>query len=165
MHSSLFILAGFTAVFVTVSAPPADAVHSATPPAFLPCTYFAFDDAVQHFSRFLQFKTVSDPDAPTHAQDPEQFTQLDDFLQATYSNALQSMAVERLGSGNHSWLLAWQGSDEKLKPALFISHVDVVPVSEASISDWTYPPFSGAVQDGYIWGRYTAETASSSAAL
>eukprot|EP00775_Hariotina_reticulata_P008008 gene8008-8206_t len=157
MPASLLLLAGFAAVFVTISASAADAVDSATPPAFLPCSYPAFEDAVQHFSRFLQFKTVSDPDAPTHAQDPEQFAQLDDFLQATYSKALQSMAVERLGSGKHSWLLTWQGSDEKLKPALFISHVDVVPVSEASISDWTYPPFSGAVQDGFIWGRGTLD--------
>jgi len=147
MHAYLLLSSVLVAFYL--AAPLANAVT----PQFQPCSFPAFQDAVQHFSDFLQFKTVSDPQARAHAQDSEQFAKLDDFLNATYSKALQSMAVERLGSDHHSWLLTWPGSDVKLKPALFISHVDVVPVSEESISDWTYPPFSGAVKDGYIWGR------------
>lgn len=33
---------------------------------------------------------------------------------------------------------------------LFCGHVDVVPALDTG---WTYPPFSGAVQDGFVWGR------------
>jgi succinyl-diaminopimelate desuccinylase len=33
---------------------------------------------------------------------------------------------------------------------LFCGHVDVVPALDYG---WTYPPFSGAVQDGFVWGR------------
>jgi len=95
-------------------APLAHAVGS----PFQPCSFPAIDDAVQHFSHFLQFKTVSDPDARFHAQDPQQFAKLDDFLTATYSKALQRMTVERLGSGNHSWLLTWPGSDEVLETCI-----------------------------------------------
>lgn len=32
--------------------------------------------------------------------------------------------------------------------------MDVVPVPNATISRWTYPPFSGTIdKDGWIWGR------------
>lgn len=33
---------------------------------------------------------------------------------------------------------------------LLLHHMDVVTASSGA---WTYPPFSGAVEDGYIWGR------------
>lgn len=36
-------------------------------------------------------------------------------------------------------------------PALLLyGHVDVVPTTG---QDWTHPPFSGVVEDGYVWGR------------
>jgi len=36
------------------------------------------------------------------------------------------------------------------KALMFISHTDVVPVSE---ENWDVPPFSGEIRNGYIWGR------------
>ncbi|MDD1700807.1 MAG: M20/M25/M40 family metallo-hydrolase [Methanoregula sp.] len=33
---------------------------------------------------------------------------------------------------------------------LFCGHVDVVPALD---DGWTYPPFSGTIRDGYVWGR------------
>lgn len=65
----------------------------------------------------------------------------------------QQLQVEKLGAGNHSYLITWRGSNPALKPALFISHVDVVPVSPGTEQDWTHPPFGGAVADGFIWGK------------
>ena len=38
----------------------------------------------------------------------------------------------------------------KKPPVLFTGHMDVVP---ADASAWKYPPFSGAIVDGCIWGR------------
>ncbi len=35
-------------------------------------------------------------------------------------------------------------------PVLLATHLDVVP---ANAAQWTHPPFSGTVADGYIWGR------------
>jgi hypothetical protein len=63
------------------------------------------------------------------------------------------LKVEKLGAGGFSYLITWQGSNRDLHPALFISHVDVVPVSPGTEQDWRYPPFSGAVAEGYIWGE------------
>ncbi len=38
-------------------------------------------------------------------------------------------------------------------PALFLAHVDVVPVGEGSEARWTHPPFGGVIADGFVWGR------------
>jgi len=42
------------------------------------------------------------------------------------------------------------GSGEK-PPILIDGHLDVVPAEPES--DWKYPPFSGELAEGYIWGR------------
>ncbi|MTD13929.1 M20/M25/M40 family metallo-hydrolase [Nakamurella sp. YIM 132087] len=43
-----------------------------------------------------------------------------------------------------------KGSDPSRGALLVHGHVDVVP---ADPSEWTVHPFSGAVQDGFVWGR------------
>lgn len=47
-------------------------------------------------------------------------------------------------------LLARLPGDGSGKQLIFLNHVDVVPADPAG---WELPPFSGALQDGYIWGR------------
>lgn len=37
------------------------------------------------------------------------------------------------------------------KRLLLLSHVDVVPVTDPQ--KWQYPPFSGAIAEGFVWGR------------
>jgi carboxypeptidase PM20D1 len=34
---------------------------------------------------------------------------------------------------------------------VFLNHIDVVPAGNHEA--WTYPPFSGTIADGYVWGR------------
>ena len=44
----------------------------------------------------------------------------------------------------------WPGVDSS-RPALLVhGHLDVVP---AQAEDWSVPPFSGEVKDGFVWGR------------
>lgn len=52
---------------------------------------------------------------------------------------------------NFSLLYTWAGSEPELEPLVLLAHFDVVPAVEASA--WTHPPFSGAIADGYVWGR------------
>jgi acetylornithine deacetylase/succinyl-diaminopimelate desuccinylase-like protein len=52
------------------------------------------------------------------------------------------------GRGNVVARLA--GSDPSRGALLVHGHLDVVP---ADASEWSVHPFSGAVQDGYVWGR------------
>lgn len=41
---------------------------------------------------------------------------------------------------------------EKKKPNIvLLTHIDVVPAGD--LDGWTYPPFSGKIVDGYVWGR------------
>jgi succinyl-diaminopimelate desuccinylase len=47
------------------------------------------------------------------------------------------------GQGN----LVTKGTGSRL---LFCGHVDVVPALDGG---WTYPPFSGTLRDGFVWGR------------
>ena len=40
---------------------------------------------------------------------------------------------------------------EKKPNIVFLSHLDVVPAGDTSY--WDYPPFSGTIKDGFVWGR------------
>ena len=46
---------------------------------------------------------------------------------------------------------------EPLKPLVLNHHMDVVP---ADPDQWSHPPFSGEVAEGYVWGRGTLDTKS-----
>jgi len=59
--------------------------------------------------------------------------------------------------GQASLLYTWAGKDASLEPVLLAAHQDVVPAEETSLSQWTYPPFSGEIADGFIWGRGTLD--------
>ena len=51
------------------------------------------------------------------------------------------------GRGN---LVTTYKGDGSLSPLLLLHHIDVVPVEA---NKWRYPPYSGMIQDGEIWGR------------
>nr|WP_083934220.1 M20/M25/M40 family metallo-hydrolase [Sciscionella marina] len=58
--------------------------------------------------------------------------------------------VESGGRDRHNVITRLEGSD-RTRPGLLIhGHLDVVP---AEPSEWSVHPFSGAIQDGYVWGR------------
>src|SRR3954467_5255584 len=44
----------------------------------------------------------------------------------------------------------WAGTGSRRDGLLLHGHLDVVP---AAAEDWQVDPFSGEVQDGYVWGR------------
>lgn len=64
-------------------------------------------------------------------------------------------ALERTLVGPRGIVFRWQGKNPALKPAIFCAHFDVVPASESD--PWAEPPFSGAIRDGYVWGRGTQD--------
>lgn len=51
--------------------------------------------------------------------------------------------------GRANLIARLKGTSEK-PPVLLDAHLDVVPASEEG---WKYPPFSGEMKEGYIWGR------------
>lgn len=68
--------------------------------------------------------------------------------------------VDRNGTPN---LFARLGPRDAGRIFGFNGHTDVVPPGDAA--DWTHPPFSGAVQDGVIWGRGATDMKSGVAAF
>ncbi len=51
-------------------------------------------------------------------------------------------------AGRTNVVARWGSGDRD--PLLLHGHLDVVP---AEADDWTVPPFSGEIKDGYLWGR------------
>ncbi len=105
-------------------------------------------EVAERLAAAIRFPTVSH-------QDPEQFDgapfdALLDYLAETYPRT-HALQVERVN--RHSLLIEWPGSDASLPPALFMSHLDVVPVELAAAEGWTHPPFAGVIADGFVWGR------------
>jgi len=58
--------------------------------------------------------------------------------------------VESGAPGRGNVVARLEGADPSRGALLIHGHLDVVP---ADASEWSVHPFSGAVQDGYLWGR------------
>lgn len=54
-------------------------------------------------------------------------------------------------NGNYNFSASIRPLSDHLPNIIFLNHIDVVPVGDSS--KWTYPPFSGMIMDGRVWGR------------
>ncbi len=109
--------------------------------------------AVQNFSRAIQFKTISHQD---HAKvDKNEFLAMHQFLKEAFPRVHETLKKETVS--DLTLFYTWKGSDDSLKPALLMGHLDVVPVEPGTEANWTQPPFSGKIADGFIWGRGTLD--------
>ncbi|GAP09196.1 acetylornithine deacetylase [Bellilinea caldifistulae] len=70
----------------------------------------------------------------------------------------EDVHTDRLGN-----VLARRGSRRSGLRVLFDAHLDVVPAT--SPQEWRFPPFSGELSDGRVWGRGAADTKASLAAM
>ena len=61
--------------------------------------------------------------------------------------------VTQMGSenGNYNFSASIRPLKSGLPNIIFLNHIDVVPVSDSS--KWNYPPFSGEIENGEVWGR------------
>jgi carboxypeptidase PM20D1 len=103
----------------------------------------------ERLGRALQFHTVA-AESPAGI-DPDPFIALSAFLEAEYPAVHRQLNREVFGG--HTLLFRWQGTDPSVEPILLMSHLDVVPVEPGTEKNWTHPPFSGRIADGFIWGR------------
>ncbi len=105
--------------------------------------------AVRHLSDAIKFKTISYED--TKKIDYSQLVKLCDYLQKTYPLTHKNLKREIISK--YSLLYTWKGNDASLKPVLLMGHIDVVPIEKGTEKNWMYPPFSGDIADGFIYGR------------
>ena len=109
--------------------------------------------AAERLSRAVQCRTVNYADHSL--TDFGEFDKLHALIRDSYPHVMAAGTFEVIG--HHSLLITLPGSDPALRPCLFMSHQDVVPVVEGTEDDWTHPAFSGAIAGGYIWGRGTLD--------
>lgn len=102
------------------------------------------EGAVARLAQALRFETRSADPAPGA------FEGLHAHIRASFPHV---MAAGRFETFRNAVLITVTGSDASLKPALFMSHLDVVPVVPGTEGDWLHGPFSGDVAEGYVWGR------------
>ncbi len=98
------------------------------------------DEAVSWLSAYLSRDTSNPPGGEKEGTD---------FLGSILADEGIEFRVIESAPGRTNLLARLKGDGEG-KPLILLNHVDVVPADPAR---WTYPPFSGKVAEGYIWGR------------
>jgi acetylornithine deacetylase/succinyl-diaminopimelate desuccinylase-like protein len=110
-------------------------------------TIAAEDEVVRLCSELIQIDTTNTADPETWVGEREAA----DYVAAQLTEV--GYEVERVESGaprRDNVIVRLRGADPE-RPALLVhGHLDVVP---ADASEWSVHPFSGAIQDGYVWGR------------
>ncbi len=101
------------------------------------------ENAVKNLSFAIQIPTVSEEDG----KNAEAFGAFAQFLNASYPRMHAALELTNVSG---CLVYRWKGTNAHAAPALFLAHMDVVPAPEEG---WIHPPFSGAVEDGYVWGR------------
>jgi acetylornithine deacetylase/succinyl-diaminopimelate desuccinylase-like protein len=102
------------------------------------------DDAVRHLQEYLRIDTVNPPGNETRAV--ELFARILDAEGVPYESVESAP-----GRGN-----LWARLDGGDEPALvLLHHSDVVTADPAY---WDEPPLSGAIRDGYLYGRGALDT-------
>ena len=129
-----------------VSAPPPPGEALALPEVDADAVAARLSAVIQHRT-ITVFATTGEAQA---GADRASFEGLRRTLTKLYPRAHAAMELELV---EDSLLYTWRGTEPTAAPVLFLAHTDVVPVEPGTEDDWTQPPFSGAVEGGFVWGR------------
>ncbi len=105
--------------------------------------------AAERLGSAIRFETVSRQDSSEVDQD--QFKKQHRFIEVSFPLIHQHLKREIINEC--SLLYTWKGRDESKKPIMLTSHLDVVPVEKGTEEKWHHPPFSGVIDNGYVYGR------------
>ncbi len=99
-------------------------------------------DAASLLSRYLQFDTTNPPGQEAPALE---------FLAETLRRHNFEPRLLESAPGRANLVVRWHTPGQaQAAPCLLYAHADVVP---ANPGEWSVPPFSGLIKDGYVWGR------------
>lgn len=104
------------------------------------------DEYVKKLSEMVQYETIS----KRGEVNTEKFLGFHKVLEKLFPTVHEKLEKTEI-DGN--LLFKWKGKSSE-KPILIMSHQDVVEAT----GDWKYPPFSGEVAEGKVWGRGTSDT-------
>ncbi len=148
----ILLLAAFMLVRMMLFSRSADAgalEHATSLPAFSVDAKVVAD----HLASVIKIDTISHEDPAE--DDTSKFKVLHAQLKKQYP--LTHAALQKEMVDGFSLLYTWKGSNPSLDPVVFMAHQDVVPADEHTLNQWTHAPFSGAIADGFIWGRGTLD--------
>lgn len=104
------------------------------------------DEYVKKLSEMVQYETIS----KRGEVNTEKFLGFHKVLENLFPTVHEKLEKTEI-DGN--LLFKWKGKSSD-KPILIMSHQDVVEAT----GEWKYPPFSGEVAEGKVWGRGTSDT-------
>jgi acetylornithine deacetylase/succinyl-diaminopimelate desuccinylase-like protein len=105
------------------------------------------DEVVDLVSALIRFDTTNTGNPDTTRGEAECARWVADQLEAV---GYQTVYVESGAPGRGNVFARLAGADPGRGALMIHGHLDVVP---AEAADWSVHPFSGAVTDGYVWGR------------
>lgn len=135
------------------------------------------EQSLRRFSGGIRIPTVGAADYSDVDFGP--FDRFKEYLAESYPQIYA--ATEQTVVNTYGLVFRWKGTDPAAKPLLFLSHYDVVPADESDGQEdtvgenifspddattggrdgyydrWEYPPFSGAVAGGKVYGRGTLD--------
>lgn len=139
-------------------------------------TYEFAEGTLERLSNGIRIPTIS---SSVNMSVNNPFDEFKGYLRDTFPE-LHSV-MDTLTVNKYGLLYCWKGKDATKNPILFTAHYDVVPVvgfnpetdtpeeriirpedtPESAIAEfrtkWDYPPFSGAIADGRVYGRGTLD--------
>ena len=111
------------------------------------------DDIFENLSEAIQYPTISYSEESI--PDSTAFHGFHRFLSETFPLVHSRLVLEKINK--YSLLFTWKGSDSSKKPVILMSHQDVVPVDQPTLSDWEAMPFEGKISSEHIIGRGTLD--------
>jgi acetylornithine deacetylase/succinyl-diaminopimelate desuccinylase-like protein len=105
------------------------------------------DEVVDLVSSLIRFDTSNTGDPETTKGEAECAQWVAGQLEEV---GYETEYIEAGAPGRGNVFARLQGADPSRGALLIHGHLDVVPAEPA---DWSVHPFSGAVEDGYVWGR------------
>lgn len=111
-------------------------------------------EVANKLAKAVQIPTISYIDLSK--VDWSQFRKYHQVIEEMFPLVHQKLHKETINE--YSLLYHWKGKSTDKKPILITAHMDVVPVSDWAEQEWKYPPFSGEIINGYVWGRGTLDT-------
>jgi acetylornithine deacetylase/succinyl-diaminopimelate desuccinylase-like protein len=105
------------------------------------------DEVVELVSTLIRFDTSNTGELETTAGEADCARWVAQQLEEV---GYECTYVESGAPGRGNVITRLAGADRSRGALLVHGHLDVVP---AEAADWSVHPFSGAVEDGYVWGR------------
>ena len=107
------------------------------------------EQVVERMAGAIRFRTISHDDRSNF--DADAFLAFHDYLRESFPRVHERAKLTLIN--DYSLLFQITGTNLSLKPVMLMGHMDVVPVDDVTLDEWTHDPFAGEIVDGEIWGR------------